>query len=122
VTAFGDPDAARCATFAEADGIAIAPLRGAMSRTARHLDAGSRLVILVTTILFIAALFTKGLGHGVLLEAAVFLVSVKLIIMAYKNSVAANDLKDHLLHLHADLLRIEGLLEERRSEDSEVEP
>jgi len=82
------------------------------------LDVGSRIVILVTSVLFIAALFAKGFGHGVLLEAAVFLVSVKLIIMAYKNSVAANDLKDHLLHLHADLLRIEGLLEERQPRSS----
>jgi len=62
-------------------------------------------------------LFIKGFGHGVLLEAAVFLVSVKLIIMAYKNSVAGDELRDHLLHLHADLLRMEGLLEQRRSSD-----
>jgi len=33
------------------------------------------------------ALFTKGFTHDILLEAGVLLVSVKLIIMAYKNSV-----------------------------------
>ena len=40
----------------------------------------------VTLALFVAALFTKGLTHDLLLEAGVFLVSVKLMIMAYKNS------------------------------------
>jgi hypothetical protein len=88
-----------------------------MSRTLRHLDVGSRIVILFTSVLFIAALFTKGFGHGVLLEAGVFLVSVKLIIMAYKNSVAGNELKDQLLDLHADLLRIEDLIERERAGD-----
>jgi len=51
----------------------------------RHYDAGSLVVIAVTFILFVSAVFTKGFTHDILLEAAVFLVSVKLIIMAYKN-------------------------------------
>jgi len=36
-------------------------------------------------ILFIGALFTKGFTHDLLLEAGVFLVSVKLILMAYNS-------------------------------------
>ena len=97
-------------------GIAIAL---AMSMSPKgHLDAGSRIVVLVTCVLFITALFIKGFGHGVLLEAGVFLVSVKLIIMSYKNSVSAAELKDELLSLHADLLRVEGRLEERRSSEN----
>jgi hypothetical protein len=36
--------------------------------------------------LFVLALFFTGLTHDILLEAGVFLVSVKLIIMAYKAS------------------------------------
>jgi hypothetical protein len=55
----------------------------------------------------VAALFIKGFGHGVLLEAGVFLVSVKLIIFAYKNSVSAAQIKEQLL-------RIERLLENER--------
>ncbi len=43
-------------------------------------------VIIITLILFVVALFTKGLTHEILLEAGIFLVSVKLIIMAYKNN------------------------------------
>ena len=46
----------------------------------------------ITLGLFIAALFTKGLSHNLFLEAGVFLVSVKLIIMAYRNSVSVGHL------------------------------
>jgi hypothetical protein len=76
-----------------------------MSQDISHLDTGSRVVVLVTCVLFIAALFIKGFGHGVLLEAGVFLVSVKLIMMAYKNSVTAAETKEQLL-------RIERMLEQ----------
>jgi len=48
----------------------------------RHLDRGSKIVIVITLVLFVPALFTKAFTHDLLLEAAVFLVSVKLIIMA----------------------------------------
>ena len=53
----------------------------------KHFDMGSMIVIIVTFILFITALFTKGLTKDLLLEAGVFLVSVKLILMAHKNNV-----------------------------------
>ncbi len=52
----------------------------------RYLDLGSIIVILITLVLFVAALFIKGFTHDLLLEAGVFLVSVKLIMVAYKNS------------------------------------
>jgi hypothetical protein len=54
----------------------------------RHLDTGSLAVMGLTLILFIAALFAKGFTHDLLLEAGVLLVSVKLILAAYKNSVS----------------------------------
>jgi len=54
-----------------------------------HFDVGSLVVILTTLVLFVLALFTKGFTHDLLLEAGVFLVSVKLIMMAYRNSVTA---------------------------------
>jgi len=53
----------------------------------KHFDVGSMIIIIVTFVLFTVALFTKGFTHDLLLEAAIFLVSVKLIIMAYHNSV-----------------------------------
>ena len=54
-----------------------------------HFDLGSIVVIVLTFVLFTVALFTKGFTHDLLLEAGVFLVSVKLIIMAYRNNVAS---------------------------------
>ncbi|CAA0090809.1 Uncharacterised protein [BD1-7 clade bacterium] len=47
----------------------------------QHYDIGSQVVILITSI-FTIALFTADFTHDLLLEAAVFLVSVKLILMA----------------------------------------
>ena len=75
-----------------------------MLKTGRHLDATSLAVIGITLALFIVALFTKGLTHDILLEAAVFLISVKLIIMAYKNAIAAHR---KLEDIHELIQRIE---------------
>jgi hypothetical protein len=54
----------------------------------RYLDFGSQLTVVLTFILFMAALFTTGFTHDLLLEAGVFLVSIKLIIMSYRNSMS----------------------------------
>ena len=62
----------------------------------KHFDASSFLIIIITLILFVIALFTKGLTHDLLLEAGVFLVSVKLILMAYNNSVNSKQLLNEL--------------------------
>ncbi len=61
-----------------------------------HFDSGSLVVIVVTLVLFVVALFLKGLTHDLLLEAGVFLVSAKLIMMAYKSSVTAGEMKQRL--------------------------
>ena len=53
----------------------------------KHFDVWSLVVIAITFVLFAVALFTTGLTHDLLLEAAVFLVSAKLIYMSYKSSV-----------------------------------
>jgi len=52
----------------------------------KHFDTSSLIVIGLTLILFILALFSTGFTHDLLLEAGVFLVSVKLVMMAYSNS------------------------------------
>jgi len=72
----------------------------------KHFDAGSMIVIVITFVLFILALFTKGFTHDLLLEAGVFLVSVKLIMMAYKNSVNVESFRK-------ELREIKELLEKR---------
>ena len=71
---------------------------------AKHYDPWTILVIALTLILFIAALFLKGFTHDMLLEAGVFLISVKLIMMSYKNSVLAENMGARLEQIHA-LLR-----------------
>lgn len=65
----------------------------------KHFDKGSIIVIVITFILFTAALFVKGLTHDLLLEAGVFLVSVKLIMMAYKNKLNYMDVKKDLTEI-----------------------
>ncbi|MDA3781085.1 MAG: hypothetical protein PF487_12810 [Bacteroidales bacterium] len=49
---------------------------------------GNILVIALTFSLFIASLFLTGFTHDLLLESGVLLISIKLIIMNYKNSLA----------------------------------
>ena len=68
-----------------------------------HFDRGSLITIVLTFVLFTLALFSKGFTHDLLLEAGVFLVSVKLILMLYKNSI-------HNKELMRELHEIKGIL------------
>jgi len=72
----------------------------------KHFDGGTIFVIIVTGLLFLVALFVKGFTHALLLETGVFLVSVKLIMMAYKNNLIYEELKK-------DLHDIKTLLKEK---------
>ena len=83
----------------------------------RQLDIVSRFVIVTTFVLFVVALYIKGFGHGLLLEAGVFLVSVKLMMMAAKNFLLAKHLDDRLDRIEATLTRTVGLLEPQRPSD-----
>lgn len=60
------------------------------------MDKGTWAVTLITLALFVAALFTQGFTHDLFIEAGVFLVSAKLIIMAYRNSLATKSLHEKL--------------------------
>jgi hypothetical protein len=73
----------------------------------KHFDMGSLIVIVITFILFVMALFFTGLTHALLLEAGVFLVSVKLILMAYKSSVSS-------AQIESELQKIREILSDRR--------
>jgi len=73
----------------------------------RHLDPWSLTIILLTFVLFAVALFNKGFTHEVLLEAGVFLVSVKLILLTHKNSVLGETLSQRLDRIQESLSRIE---------------
>ena len=52
----------------------------------KHLSMTDMIVIITTAVLFILALFMKGLTKELLLEAGVLLVSIKLILMNHKSS------------------------------------
>ena len=73
-----------------------------------HFDTGSIIIIFITFVLFVVALFTKGFTHTLLLEAGVFLVSVKLILMAYKNSIMSKEITK-------DLQEIKKMIEYKKS-------
>jgi len=72
----------------------------------RYIDAGSIIIIVITFVLFGIALFTKGFTHDMLLEVGVFLVSVKLIMMAVKNA-------NHSRKLENELIEIKELLKQK---------
>jgi len=52
--------------------------------------------------------FYKGLTHDMLLEAGVFLVSLKLIFMAHKNSILGQTLQERLDGIQESLRRMES--------------
>ena len=70
-----------------------------------YFDTGSLIVIIITFVLFVTALFVKGFTKDILLEAGVFLVSVKLIMMAYQNSTYIEGIEN-------ELKEIKGLLQD----------
>jgi len=72
----------------------------------KHFDTGSIIIIVITFILFAMALYFTGFTHDLLLEAAVFLVSVKLIGMAYKANVSS-------ANIHRELEAIKDLLKSK---------
>ncbi len=79
-----------------------------MKTIREHFDTGSLIVIIITFALFTVALFLKGFSHDLLLEAGVFLVSVKLIVMSYKNSRYINTLDMRLNQIFKVIQRIES--------------
>ena len=83
----------------------------------KHLDRNTQITLAVTLVLFVVALFEKGFTHELLLEAAVFLVSAKLVLLSYKASVNNDVLAGQLAEMSRSLTRIEQSLE--RSPSSE---
>ena len=84
----------------------------------KHLDRNTQITLAVTLVLFVVALFEKGFTHELLLEAAVFLVSAKLILLAYKASVNNDVLAGQLADMSKSLTRIEQSLERSPSSES----
>ena len=68
-------------------------------------DPWSRVVILLTVGLFSSSLAVKGFTHELFLEAGVFLVSIKLILLAGKNAASEERMERHLSRIEALLTR-----------------
>ena len=68
-------------------------------------DPSAVIVIILTVGLFVWALFLKGFTHEILLEAGVFLVSVKLILMAKQNCETEKRLEKQLVQIKELLIR-----------------
>jgi hypothetical protein len=68
------------------------------------MDTASFAVAGVTLVLFVAALFEKGLTHELSLEAGVFLVSIKLMMLAYKSHKSSERVEARLDEI-ADALK-----------------
>ena len=76
-------------------------------RKDKALDSGSLTIIVVTFVLFALSLFTKGFTHDLLLESGIFLVSVKLILLAYKSNVMKESIENKLDVIHAAITHLE---------------
>lgn len=77
----------------------------------KYIGPGTALVILITLVLFIAAIFMKGFTHDLLLETAVFLVSVKLMIMGYRNSKGVETIQEKLDIILSEEKHLEKVLD-----------
>ena len=51
----------------------------------KYISLAEIIVIVITLLLFIVALFIKGFTHDLLLESGILLISIKIIMMNYKN-------------------------------------
>jgi hypothetical protein len=74
----------------------------------KHQSNTDLLVIGITIILFIIALFVKGFTKELLLEAGVLLVSVKLIMMNHKASISRKIIMEELSNIRETLKNMEN--------------
>lgn len=73
----------------------------------KYLDLTNILVIALTIILFVVALFLKGFTHDLLLEIGVLLVSIKIIMSSYKITLLNKELLDKLSNIEKSLSKEE---------------
>lgn len=74
-----------------------------MIKLKKHLSRGSLIIISLTLVLFMIAPFLEGKAHDIMLELGIFLISVKLILMTYKNSVSEKKILEKLDMIYEEL-------------------
>jgi len=77
-------------------------------RLLQYFSPGSLVVMAITFVLFAFALTVRGVTHDLLLETAVFLVSIKLMLMTYRNTRAAKALDEKLDRIYEAVTRQDG--------------
>jgi hypothetical protein len=65
----------------------------------RHIDLASTLTLIITVVLFVIALFEKGFTHELLLEAGVFLISIKLVLSSFRTQQRLHSIEEKLERL-----------------------
>lgn len=73
-----------------------------------NLSLANYLIIAITVVLFIIALFTKGFTHDLLLEAGILLISTKIILMNYKNIISNRTIIKELEDIKETLVEIKN--------------
>jgi hypothetical protein len=68
----------------------------------KRVDTASLAILALTLFLFLTALYEKGLSREILLEAGVFLVSVKLVLASVKTDLANQSIEEKLDRLLAE--------------------
>ena len=71
-------------------------MKNSLLKLRKRLDMGSMAIIFITFTLFVVSLFQKGLTHEILIDTGIFLVSVKLIVMSFRNNLYMKDLNQQL--------------------------
>ena len=71
-------------------------MKNSLLKLRERLDMGSMAIIFITFTLFVVSLFQKGLTHEILVDTGIFLVSVKLIVMSFRNNLYMKDLNQQL--------------------------
>ncbi len=89
-----------------------------MLRIRENLSTASLIVVAITFVLFVLALFTKGFTHDLLLEAAVFLVSVKLIMLSHSSASGIRLVDEKLDKIYSEILNAKTILARPESPQS----
>jgi hypothetical protein len=67
-----------------------------MSKKKKWINVASLATLVLTVVLFIVAIFEKGMTHDLLLEAGVFLISIKLVLSTQKSETLLKSLQEQL--------------------------
>ena len=74
----------------------------------KYLSVADIVVIIITLLLFVVALIVKGFTRDLLLESGVLLVSIKIIMMNYKNIQSNKSILKELDNIKEALLELKN--------------